>query len=63
MAGVRQRLRGLSSFDTSNLSRETGLEIAGLIGFPTLEELVLTIDYRDDLIHVVYDPNHGFHAH
>ncbi len=62
-AGVQQKLRGMRSIDTSNLSHGVGLEIAGFIGFPTLRELVLTIDYRDDLVHVVYDPNQGFHAH
>ena len=61
--GVRQRLLGMRSIDTANMSRGMGLEIAGVIGFPTLRELVLTIDYRDNLVHVVYDPNHGFHAH
>ena len=29
---------------------------------PILRELVLSIDYRDNLIHVVYDPKKGYHA-
>lgn len=60
-AGVRQLIRGLDSFDTKNISRAAGVEISGIIGFPTLRELVLTIDYRDNLIHVVYDPKKGYH--
>ncbi len=62
-AHVQQRIPYMTSIDTGNISRNLGLEIAGFIGFPTLSELVITIDYRDDLINVVYDPNHGFHAH
>jgi len=60
---VSQELRGLTTYDSSLLSRGSGVEISGLIGFPTLRELVITIDYRDNLVHVVYDPKKGFHAH
>jgi Flp pilus assembly protein TadD len=60
-ATVRQRLPGTLAIDTSNLGRGSGVEISGLIGFPTLRQLIITIDYRDNLVHVVYDPNHGFH--
>jgi len=35
--------------------------IARGVGFPTLRELVISIDYRDNLVHVVYDPNKGYH--
>ena len=62
-ARVQQRISGMTAIDTGNISRNLGLEIAGFIAFPTLSDLVITIDYRDDLIHVVYDPNHGFHNH
>ena len=60
-AGVRQRMVGTTSIDTSGISKNVGLEISGFIAFPTLSELILTIDYRDDLLHAVYDPNHGLH--
>lgn len=59
--GVAQMTRGMTSIDTSAISRGTGVEISGVIGFPMLRELVVTIDYRDDVIHVVYDPKHGYH--
>ena len=45
------------------LTRSAGVEISGIIGFPILRELVLSIDYRDNLVHFVYDPKKGFHAH
>jgi hypothetical protein len=51
------------SYDNTMLARTTGVEISGLIGFPTLRELIISIDYRDNLVHVVYDPKHGFHTH
>ena len=59
--GVAQMTPGMTSIDTSAISRGTGVEISGVIGFPMLRELVVTIDYRDDVIHVVYDPKHGYH--
>ncbi len=62
-AQVQQRVTGMTSIDTSAISRALGVEIAGFIAFPTLKELIITIDYRDNLIHVVYDPKHGLHAH
>ncbi len=58
-AGVRQTSQGMSAIDTSDISKRAGVEITGFIGFPTLRELVITIDYRDNLVHVVYDPKHG----
>ena len=62
-AGVRVVTWGMSSFDSALLSSDTGAELSGVIGFPTLRELVVSIDYRDNLVHVVYDPAHGVHAH
>ena len=60
-AKVRQLTQGMASFDGSSLTRSAGVEISGLIGFPTLRQLVISIDYRDNLVHVVYDPKHGYH--
>jgi hypothetical protein len=53
----------MSSFDSTLLSSDMGAELSGVIGFPTLRELVVSIDYRDNLVHVVYDPASGVHAH
>ncbi len=55
-AGVRQTAKGLTAFDSALLSLGADVEISGLIGFPTLRELVISIDYRDNLVKVVYDP-------
>ena len=60
-AGVRQIVSGMTSIDTSSVSRNVGVNISGFIGFVTLRELVISIDYRDNLIHVVYDPKKGYH--
>jgi hypothetical protein len=61
-AGVRQVLPDMTSIDTGNVSRNAGVEISGFIGFPTLRQVTVAIDYRDNLIHVTYDPKHdGFH--
>jgi predicted aspartyl protease len=60
--GVRQMTYGMDSFN-SLLDAGYGVEISGLIGFPTLRELIISIDYRDNLVHVVYDPKHGYHWH
>jgi predicted aspartyl protease len=62
-AGVRVTTWGMSSFDSTLLSSDMGAELSGVIGFPTLRELVVSIDYRDNLVHVVYDPASGVHAH
>ena len=61
-AAVRQVLPDMTSIDTGNISRDDGVEISGFIGFPTLRQVTLAIDYRDNLLHVTYDPKHdGFH--
>jgi hypothetical protein len=58
-AGVRQVLPDMVSIDTSNISRDDGVEISGFIGFPTLRQITLKLDYRDDLMYVSYDPKHS----
>ena len=62
-ANVGSPLRNVLAIDTSGLGRGSGVEISGLIGFETLRELIISIDYRDNLVHVVYDPKHGYHRH
>ncbi|MDR3734726.1 MAG: aspartyl protease family protein [Acidobacteriaceae bacterium] len=61
-AGVKQMTEKMTSIDLTRQSQSTGVEISGFIGFPTLRQVTLAIDYRDNLIHVTYDPKHdGFH--
>jgi tetratricopeptide (TPR) repeat protein len=59
---IKQTRRSMLIVDTGSMSRNVGAEMSGIIGFPILRELVLSIDYRDNLIHVVYDPKKGYHA-
>ena len=47
---------GLIAIDTSRLGRDAGVEISGFIGAPTLHQLTVSIDYRDDLVHFTFDP-------
>jgi hypothetical protein len=61
--GMRERLRDVPAIDMSNFTRGAGTEISGFIGFNTLAELIISIDYRDSLVHIAYDPKHGFHRH
>ena len=60
-AGIQQQNNDLISFDTSGLSRNTGMEISGFLGSTVLRELTTSIDYRDGLIKFSYDPGHGNH--
>jgi hypothetical protein len=60
-ANVAQVIQHLESFDFGGLSRSVGVDVSGIIGFPMLRQLVISIDYRDNLIHVVYDPKKGNH--
>jgi tetratricopeptide (TPR) repeat protein len=44
------------SLDLSNVSRHMGTEISGFLGFTTLRQLDVKIDYRDGLVDFEYDP-------
>jgi predicted aspartyl protease len=57
--GVRQKLADAVVFNIENVSRSTSVEASGLLGFGTLQFLVMQIDYRDGLVHFAYDPKHG----
>jgi tetratricopeptide (TPR) repeat protein len=59
---VKQLVRGISVIDLGGVSRGQGFELTGIIGFSTLRELIVSIDYRDNLVKVVFDPKHGFHS-
>jgi hypothetical protein len=49
-----------SVFDITTVSHDTGAEISGFIGLPTLSRLTISIDYRDNLMQMKYDPKHDF---
>jgi predicted aspartyl protease len=57
-ANIKQPAKEVVSFDTSNISKGTGLEVSGFIGAATLAQLTMHIDYRDGLVKFDYDPNH-----
>jgi predicted aspartyl protease len=44
------------AFDMTKISHDTGFEVSGLVGLPTLSLLSITIDYRDNLLKLSYDP-------
>lgn len=52
IAGQRLWDRNAYALDLSELSRRSGLQIAGLIGFPALRHSVLLIDYRTGRVRI-----------
>jgi len=42
----------------TNISHDESVEVSGLVGLPTLSRLTITVDYRDNLIQLKYDPKH-----
>lgn len=53
----RQENDDLISFDLTSLSRDTGTEVSGILGFVMLRMLTVKIDYRDGLVDFDYKPN------
>jgi hypothetical protein len=60
-AGIQQQNNDLIAYDTSHLTRYAGLEISGFLGSTILNELTMSIDYRDGMIKFDYDIRHGHH--
>ena len=58
-ARLRAPLKDVLVINMDGLSTESGVEVSGIIGLQTLRYLIVDIDYRDGLIHVVYDPSDG----
>ncbi len=44
------------TFDLATVSRQTGTEISGFLGFAMLQQLEVELDYRDGLVNFKYDP-------
>jgi predicted aspartyl protease len=59
-AHLQQEHDSVLSFDTSGMSKNTGVEISGLIGFDLLGLLVVKIDYRDGLMDFQYSADRGY---
>jgi tetratricopeptide (TPR) repeat protein len=52
-----QKNQDVVTFDLSKLSKSTGTEVSGILGFQLLHMLQVKIDYRDGLVDFAYDPN------
>ena len=59
-AHLQQEKDGVLAFDTSSISKNTGTEISGFIGFDLLGLLVVKIDYRDGLMDFQYSADRGY---
>ncbi|HYL93206.1 MAG TPA: aspartyl protease family protein [Alphaproteobacteria bacterium] len=55
----QQENQDLTTFDLSGMSRNTGTEVSGILGFVTLRRFQLKIDYRDGLVDFVYSSGSG----
>jgi predicted aspartyl protease len=60
--GIKQAPGTMTAIDTSRLSNNLGLEVAGFLGSNTLHLLTVQIDYRDNLVHLTYDPSRLQHC-
>ncbi len=59
-AGLSQDIEDVVSFDTSQHSKDLGLDISGFIGFTALAQTTMSIDYRDGLVNFSFDPHRGY---
>jgi predicted aspartyl protease len=55
-AGLRLDSPSMTSIDTTKISHDDGVEVSGLIGAQALFQVVLHIDYRDNLVWCEYTP-------
>ncbi len=55
--GIRAPNMGLTSVDMASFTRNAGFELSGFLGYATLRELTIQIDYRDNLVHLTYIPH------
>jgi len=55
-AGVGQKVDHVAAVDLTKWSHGLGTEVSGIIGAPILTQLVVHIDYRDNLIK--FEPAH-----
>jgi hypothetical protein len=53
---LQQPNLGIITLDLSTLSRHTGTEVSGFLGFAMLRMLEVKLDYRDGLVDFEYDP-------
>ncbi len=53
-----QENQDIVTLDLSAISKSTGTEVSGILGFELLRILQVKIDYRDGLVDFLYDPKH-----
>jgi len=53
----KQPAQDIVAFDTATMTNSAGTEVSGTLGFAMLYQMQLKIDYRDNLVDFVYDPN------
>jgi tetratricopeptide (TPR) repeat protein len=53
-----QENQDVVTFDLSNVCKQTGTNVGGILGFNMLRILQTKIDYRDGLVDFVFDPKH-----
>jgi predicted aspartyl protease len=53
---IRLHVANMTAMDMNDISTGQGMEISGFLGAPVLDRLSLQIDYRDNLVHMIYDP-------
>jgi len=56
-ANIRQPNQDMVTIDLSQINKNLGIEVSGFLGFSTFRQLEMQIDYRDGLVHFIYDPN------
>jgi Flp pilus assembly protein TadD len=56
-ANVMLPMQSYYAEDLTSLSHSIGFESSGLLGLTTLQYLTVSIDYRDNLVMLKYDPN------
>ena len=54
--GLRLDSPSMTSIDTTKISHDDGVEVSGLIGAQALFQVVMHIDYRDNLVWCEYTP-------
>ena len=55
-AHFQQANLDIVTLDLSTISRHTGTEVSGFLGFAMLRQLEIQLDYRDGLVNFKYDP-------
>jgi hypothetical protein len=55
-AHFQQSNLDIITLDLSTISRHTGTELSGFLGFAMLRQLEVELDYRDGLVDFKYDP-------